>query len=377
MGLHRDGQSWNLSAEDLNLRRRVFWEAFSTDVFLSRCWDRPTNIAAGQYDTKMPEDVSAFDTSRFKLSVLVKEALDISVAVTPTPYPRVLEIWRQMDQHILACDYSAAVFLLFRPYFVEALYAHPSDPTQSPYAGAYLAVIERSTMLVAMCRSIHALFAHLTATCLATVCVINPTSPLASLALSEIETVISLSQAISTSQPRRGLKQSIDWLLWLQTKARARVLEVQGKSPLESMLSTAIPSVSSPVDNAEEHLSLVGWRTRLIRLGPATPSHLLVQRSPVLTQHVHAASDSAGLSTINLSAIFPNPQQAWPADMQLPPQLDPAGNVGVEAGVDDAAIDFLQHLLGAPAGQPFPVEWPDVSDESDQFNAFFGYSFAS
>lgn len=34
MGLHRDGQSWNLSEEDLNNRRKVFWEAFSHDVFL-------------------------------------------------------------------------------------------------------------------------------------------------------------------------------------------------------------------------------------------------------------------------------------------------------------------------------------------------------
>lgn len=64
------------------------------------------------------------------------------------------------------------MFLLLRPYFVHALYTFPEDPTHSPYADAYLAVIERSSvsqgvleklnltlqMMIAMLRSIHSLF---------------------------------------------------------------------------------------------------------------------------------------------------------------------------------------------------------------------------
>jgi hypothetical protein len=128
------------------------------------------------------------------------------------------------------------------------------------------------------------------------------------------------------------------------------------------MPNPAVPNVPSPVDDAEEHLSLVGWRTRLIRLGPATPSRLLAQQSPPLTQAMPAASDLTGPSTINFAAIFANPQQAWPADMQAPPQPEPALDVGVEADFDSAAIDFVSGGLG----------WPTISLKRCSCSTFWG-----
>lgn len=78
MGLHRDGESWDLSTEDVNNRRRVFWEVFSHDVFFSRCWDRPTGIAPDHYDTRFPDDCylpegTTYELQRYKLSILVKQ----------------------------------------------------------------------------------------------------------------------------------------------------------------------------------------------------------------------------------------------------------------------------------------------------------------
>ena len=38
------------------------------------------------------------------------------------------------------------VIALLRPFFVEAISKHPSDPMQSPHVDAYLAVIERCSV---------------------------------------------------------------------------------------------------------------------------------------------------------------------------------------------------------------------------------------
>lgn len=34
MGLHRDGQNWDLAEQDLEQRRMVFWEIYSTEIFM-------------------------------------------------------------------------------------------------------------------------------------------------------------------------------------------------------------------------------------------------------------------------------------------------------------------------------------------------------
>jgi hypothetical protein len=59
MGLHRDGGRWNLDEREVEQRRMVFWELYTTDIFnvrvqclpctscrpelieQSRTWDRP------------------------------------------------------------------------------------------------------------------------------------------------------------------------------------------------------------------------------------------------------------------------------------------------------------------------------------------------
>lgn len=321
MGLHRDGKTWKLSRTDLNDRRQVFWDAFSQDIFLSRCWDRPTGIAADQYDTEFPDNCSPYELYRYRLAVLVKQALDESLRIAPSPYSRVVEIWQALvkaeadvpfelrcrattramvsryttteaadeatpepsrrdvrlafQQHALTLDYCAGVFLLLRPYFVHALYSHPVDPTQSPYGDAYLAVIERSSMMIAMLRSIHGLYPLLStrhwqfwshafsgAVCMATVCILSPGSALVTLAMSELESVISLLHSILASLPRPELKKNLAWLLQLRERAQAKI-------------SAAAAPIPSPQDAAEEdafeHLSLVGWRTRLIQLGEGRP----------------------------------------------------------------------------------------------------------
>ncbi|EJT45626.1 hypothetical protein A1Q1_05775 [Trichosporon asahii var. asahii CBS 2479] len=382
MGLHRDGRTWKLSPHDLNDRRQVFWDAYSQDIFLSRCWDRPpTGIAADQYDTQFPDTCSPYELYRYKLAVLVKQALDESLRITPSPYSRIVEIWQALvkaeadvpfelrcrattramvsrytttaaadeatpepsrrdvrlafQQHALTLDYCAGVFLLLRPYFVHALYSHPEDPTQSPYGDAYLAVIERSSMMIAMLRSIHGLYPLLStrhwqfwshafsgAVCMATVCILSPGSALVTLAMTELESVIALLHSILASLPRPELRKNLAWLLQLRERAQAKISAAAAPAPSPQ-----------PAEDAFEHLSLVGWRTRLIQLGEGRP------REPVPSMP---------------AASLPEPAD-WYDNTLLTSRLPDATGL---------SPDF--QLLGAPVGQPFPIEdWSADHDNKD------------
>ena len=50
------------------------------------------------------------------------------------------------QQYSLTLASSLCVFTLLRPYFVQAISSYPSDPLQSPYADAFLAVAERCSV---------------------------------------------------------------------------------------------------------------------------------------------------------------------------------------------------------------------------------------
>jgi hypothetical protein len=51
-----------------------------------------------------------------------------------------------LQQHDLTHNTCSTVLTLLRRFFVEAMQAHPNDPTKSPHGEAYLAVVERSSV---------------------------------------------------------------------------------------------------------------------------------------------------------------------------------------------------------------------------------------
>ena len=152
-----------------------------------------------------PNGALGFFDIKFRMTRLSYDALDESLRVVPSSFTRIMEVWDQAclgemevpfylrcraamramvsryptpeaadeqspmpsrtdlrntfrvsatraymelitQQHALAMNYIGSVFTLLRPYFVQALNTHPEDPTQSPYAKAYLAIIERSSV---------------------------------------------------------------------------------------------------------------------------------------------------------------------------------------------------------------------------------------
>lgn len=41
MGMHRDGDRWNLPRDVAEERRKVFWECNAADTFQAHCFSRP------------------------------------------------------------------------------------------------------------------------------------------------------------------------------------------------------------------------------------------------------------------------------------------------------------------------------------------------
>ena len=68
MGLHRDGQSWNLKETVLEERRQVFWECRSAELFQANCFSRPPSISAEYLDTRLPTTITPFHRFKFDLS---------------------------------------------------------------------------------------------------------------------------------------------------------------------------------------------------------------------------------------------------------------------------------------------------------------------
>lgn len=59
MGLHVDGEAWDLDPEQLNDRRRQFWEIYSHDTFTAIWFGRPGNLYAHEYNCKFPVEEEA------------------------------------------------------------------------------------------------------------------------------------------------------------------------------------------------------------------------------------------------------------------------------------------------------------------------------
>jgi hypothetical protein len=82
MGLHRDGQKWNILPSTLDSRRRVFWEVWMADVFRSLFIGRPAAISLDHIDTEYPRDVETEvggDVGFFTLKLRQAELFNESV----------------------------------------------------------------------------------------------------------------------------------------------------------------------------------------------------------------------------------------------------------------------------------------------------------
>lgn len=357
MGLHRDGQSWDLSTKDLNNRRRTFWEAYSTDVLISSNWDRPSGLHADLFDTQLPQDYNqgtGYEKQRCRMSMLAQEALQESLKIRSN-YEKLREIWHKLhdveadvpfhlrnraalrfmvskyptvpeveantpppsknlrlvfQSHDLVDIASTLILSMFRPYFVHATQAR--NPSTSVYAEAYLAVIERSSMLIANLISLHSIFPLIStrhwffwnhafsgAVTMATICIANPGSPLVDQALNGLNSIISLYMTIQSAVPPKWVKRNLQWLLELRARANEKIGAFRSGNATEAI------SPASASEETAEHLLLVGWRRRLVELGRRDSEFIHRDSVPGPDEHDAIGSIGLDLETSNSDIVSP------------------------------------------------------------------------
>jgi hypothetical protein len=167
-------------------------------------------------------------------------------------------------------------------------------------------------------------------------CIITPNSPLVPLALLDLDSMISMLEAVQHIVPRRWLRKSLEWLIDLRSRAsrkvdaHRRVDEQQDTSP------------ESTLDDTTDHLMLIGWRTRLVDRGGSTAS-ASVARPP--SSQAGPSGHSNLLSVPTQTSDFLNPQLS----------VDPFGSDFASILPTTSTPDFLQELLGGPTGFPFEM----------------------
>ncbi|KAI0886892.1 fungal-specific transcription factor domain-containing protein [Annulohypoxylon maeteangense] len=427
MGMHRDGDRWNLSRDVAEERRKVFWECHSADIFQAHCFSRPSAINPDHCDTAFPSESpkltgeKGYSILRFELSQLSSEILNMAMKIRKPAYSDVMDLdlrLREFEQNIpfslrcraallatpsrypqlsaaieaspepsrrslaisfqqtnLALNVSETIINLHRPYYAKALYE--VDSIESIYKSSFYTVIERCAIIISIVADIHARFPAVStrqwnfwfhvfnsALCLGTLLLRDPGNAMASFVLAQIDAAIDLFTSLIQHGARTPrYKSNLQWLLNLRTRALSKIPDAS--------IDTDRRSRSGRHDEHrepdEEDVELLGWRTRLIeRVGHG--------RQKTVTT-IHRTSPPTGTQTTNTmsSPLDRNHlhSQQGTADIVMPSTA--LSEMNCES-TNDILRDFwdpmlLQDVFGPPNDQPaFLVNrntwWDDTADTS-------------
>ncbi|WWC94645.1 hypothetical protein V866_001492 [Kwoniella sp. B9012] len=184
MGLHRDGLRWNLSDEELEMRRRLFWEIYTEDILQSMTQARPRLISQTTVDCAMPRYSFSdgdsdcrliFHHYKYRLARILSKVNDVQVNVVPSQYKDVLAIHDLLKKfeeelppvlranHVIGphMDRSAhyqrmtlrlliteGYLFLHRVQFFKALKDSSHEPLTSPFRFSYVAELEASRVIL-------------------------------------------------------------------------------------------------------------------------------------------------------------------------------------------------------------------------------------
>ncbi|GAA6041112.1 hypothetical protein JCM8097_004118 [Rhodosporidiobolus ruineniae] len=208
-GLHRDGESFGLSGDELNRRRRVFYELLTLERMQAFISGRPYMLGKQHFDTKFPDDADDFCLAKWKLGLLIGKVIGNAFSVAAPSYSTILaldqslrdlvsstpdslrsgalphrafvdkpqgipqvppspsaklrpgeleaggeELIFKMRQHTMDQMFSQVLFYLHKPGFAQALLNHPDEPLRSPWAASVAAVsLETAVYLLAVAKS--------------------------------------------------------------------------------------------------------------------------------------------------------------------------------------------------------------------------------
>ncbi|XEV01060.1 hypothetical protein FSHL1_006347 [Fusarium sambucinum] len=290
MGMHRDGDRWNLPQDVVEERRKVFWECNCADIFQAHCFSRPSAINPEHCDTAFPSEPprpngeKSYSILRFELSQLSSQILNMAMKVQKPPYSDVTDLgfrlsefeqsipfslrcraallatpsrYAQLEAAIkaspepsrmaltisfqqtnLALNVSETIINLHRPYYARALY--DADHSESIYKPSFYTVIERCGIIISIVTDIHNRFPTVatrqwsfwyhvfgSALCLGTLVLRDPGNIMTQFALTQIDAAISLfTSLLQHGAQTPRYKSNLQWLLNLRTRALAKISSV-------------------------------------------------------------------------------------------------------------------------------------------------------
>ncbi|GAA5913642.1 uncharacterized protein JCM6883_004035 [Sporobolomyces salmoneus] len=198
--LHRDGTLFGIQGDELNRRRRVFWEFSTIERMQAYISGRPYILQDSQFDTKFPDDASTFDIAKWQLGTLIGKIINKAFSLEAPSYSTILKLdaelrslvrsspdslrsgalpanafveklqfvpqlpatappsdatlIEKLQHHTMDQMYSQVLFYLHKPGYAMALLHHPNEPLQSPYRASVEALaLETAVYLVAVAKS--------------------------------------------------------------------------------------------------------------------------------------------------------------------------------------------------------------------------------
>ena len=158
--LHRDGALFGLQGEELDRRRRVFWE-FTTiermqgqhhflsanavslseaDVSSRSAYisGRPYMLQDSQFDTKFPTNASPFDIAKWKLGTLIGKIINEAFSISSPTYSTILKLDEEHRNLVRDSPKSLRSGALPENAFLEKPQFVPQMPSSSPPTTASL-----------------------------------------------------------------------------------------------------------------------------------------------------------------------------------------------------------------------------------------------
>ncbi|KAF7430501.1 hypothetical protein PC9H_006209 [Pleurotus ostreatus] len=197
IGLQRDSSGWQLDSDEVQRRRRIFWEIYMYDAWTSIVNGRPPALNLQHTDCRLPDDHEPFITEsgekqlgwhawklRYAVACLSTSTQHVFSANAP-PYMALLDLdkkirlqpvpphlqspvreseahrsWasdpvRAMQQYCILCERESNLLYIHRSYFAQAIRQDSDDPLKHQFAQSVLATYRSACRIISSLRGLY------------------------------------------------------------------------------------------------------------------------------------------------------------------------------------------------------------------------------
>ncbi|ODN95665.1 hypothetical protein I350_08382 [Cryptococcus amylolentus CBS 6273] len=150
IGLHRDGKNWALSDDEVELRRRVYWEMYQEDTLQSMSQGRPRGTNESTYRVSLIfARINSLFSEVKSVSFDLVLALDKATRSLESKLPPELVSGSNLPAH----QATRRIVFVHRSYFARVLRECQAEPLTSPYSFSYVAELESSRIMIDILKS--------------------------------------------------------------------------------------------------------------------------------------------------------------------------------------------------------------------------------